>query len=999
MKAVVRSLVFFLLTLCSLEATAQQVPITRYARFTGNVNFVATGGSLRTQSDSGDSCAVGSTSTRALTGVPVGASIVAAYLYWGGSGTTADSSVTLNGSPITATRTFQAVYNNAGTNLPFFGGFADVTTRVSGNATFTFGELTVNTGTPHCGVAAVQAGWGLIAIYGSPSERLRAINVFDGLQYFRGSSLTLTPNGFRVPATNIDGRVAVITWEGDPANSNSLNGFSEALRFNGTLLNDGIVPPGSDPSFQQYDGTVNSAGVANSYGVDVDTYDVSALLSPGQTSASTQYSAGGDLVLLAAQIVSATSEPIVDLALSKTHSGNFTVGTNAAYTLVASSEPGSQQTDFPIVVTDTLPAGLSYVSASGSGWSCGASGQLVTCTHAGPLNAGASLPAITLNVAVGNAAWPSVSNTAQVTTPSNDPVSANNSATDVATVLGSNLSTSAKTVQDLNGGDANPGDTLRYTITLTESAGVAATAVSVTDDVPANVSGFNVIGIPGGASNASTGDGTGANGTGYLNVTGISVPANGSATVTFDVQVAAGATPGATIDNTATIDNPGGVDATPSAPQVIVSASSIPGSGTKPLYLWSNPDRRLSRTPPSGTHNSVNIDGAGASATWTMTPALQTPLTLQAGGMAVRLWLTNSGTGTSRTITVRLTNSALGSIASVGPLGISPPDSGPAESVFTLNIPSSITAPAGSTFSLVVTNNTTQSDRDINVFPISAGNISRVELQSATVINVDSVQAFTAPYPGGTLATNFTRGSTVYVRSVVSDPFGSFDIAGANITILDSASNAAVSNAAMTQAFDSGNSTRTYEYAFVVPVNAALGAWTTRVIAREGTENAVTDLGLGTFQVVMPSLQVQKLSEVLSDPVNGNSDPKRIPGSILRYSIIVTNAGAGSVDASSLNLTDAIPAGLAVYASTASGAPIEFVDGSIASGLSFSYAADVRYSNQPGGGPPYVYTPLPGPDGFDPAITGVRIAPAGTMAGASGASTPSFTVRFVVRVE
>ena len=43
------------------------------------------------------------------------------------------------------------------------------------------------------------------------TERLRAINVFDGLDYFYGSSLTLTPDGFRVPATNIDGRIAVFT--------------------------------------------------------------------------------------------------------------------------------------------------------------------------------------------------------------------------------------------------------------------------------------------------------------------------------------------------------------------------------------------------------------------------------------------------------------------------------------------------------------------------------------------------------------------------------------------------------------------------------------------------------------------------------------------------------------------------------------------------------------------------------------------------------------------
>ena len=144
---------------------AQAAPIARYQRFVGNMNYVATGGSLRTQSNNGDPCLVGTSSTAALNGVPADATIVAAYLYWGGSGSTVDSSVTFNASGVTASRTFTTTFNNGGTNFPYFGGFADVTSRVTGNGTFTFGGLTVNTGTPHCGSAAVVAGWGLVVIY------------------------------------------------------------------------------------------------------------------------------------------------------------------------------------------------------------------------------------------------------------------------------------------------------------------------------------------------------------------------------------------------------------------------------------------------------------------------------------------------------------------------------------------------------------------------------------------------------------------------------------------------------------------------------------------------------------------------------------------------------------------------------------------------------------------------------------------------------------------
>lgn len=982
------------LALTSLDALAQQVPISRYARFTGNVNFVATGGSLRTQPDSGDSCAVGATSSRALTGIPAGASIVAAYLYWGGSGSSVDATVALNGSTVTASRTFQAVYPYD-PNLPFFGGFADVTNRVTGNGTYTFSGLTVNTGAPHCTPSAVLAGWGLIAIYGSPSERLRAINVFDGLQYFRGSALTLTPNGFRIPASNIDGRVAVISWEGDPGNSDPLNGYSESLHFNDTALDDGLVPAGSDPSVQQYDGTVNSQNAVNSYGADIDTYNVSSLLTPGATSATTRYSAGGDLVLLTAQIVSVTSEPIVDLSLSLAHAGNFVVGSNATYTLTVSSQAGSQQTDFPISVTDTLPAGLTYVSGTGAGWTCGAAGQLVTCTHAGPLNANSSLPAITLTVAVGNAAFPSIENTAQVTTPSNDPDPANNSATDTATVLGSNLSTSTKTVADVNGGDANPGDTLRYTITVRESAGIAATSVSVIDNIPAGAASFAVVSMPAGATNASTGIGTGASGRGLVNVSGISIAANGSATIVVDMQIAPGLLPGSTIDNTATIDNPGGADATPAAPQIIVSQSQIPGSGTKQLYLRAG--NQLHRTPPTTAVPVTNID-VNQSATWTLTPALSLPVTLAAGNFNVPLWLTESGSGDDRTVEVTLSAGMMP--LAQGTLAASNlSETTPLLRTAALTLATSTTIPAGQTLRLTLRNTTGGGSRRVTIHPFpSAGNYSRVELNSLSVINVDSVQSFSAAYPGGVPASRFNRGSTVHVRAVVSDPFGSFDISGASVTLVDPGSTTIVSNVAMAQVADSGAATRTYEYVFTVPNNAAAGSWTARVVAREGTENMVSDLGVGTFEIVVPSLSIQKLTEVVSDPVNATTNPKRIPGSILRYTIAVSNTGPGAIDSSTLVITDPLPPDVELCVSAACGGALSFVDGSPVSGLGFAYASHVAFSSAAGGGAPFTYTPSATPEGYDPNIRGIRIAPSGAMNGANGSGAPSFSVRFHVRV-
>jgi uncharacterized repeat protein (TIGR01451 family) len=148
-----------------------------------------------------------------------------------------------------------------------------------------------------------------------------------------------------------------------------------------------------------------------------------------------------------------------------------------------------------------------------------------------------------------------------------------------------------------------------------------------------------------------------------------------------------------------------------------------------------------------------------------------------------------------------------------------------------------------------------------------------------------------------------------------------------------------------------------------------------------------------------PSLSVTKISDVLSDPVNGATNPKRIPGAVIRYAVTVTNSGPGVVDASTVVITDPVPGNTTLCVSTLCGNPIvEFVDGSTASGLSFNYASNVSFSNTVGGVAPFTYTPVADANGFDAAVTGVRIAPSGTFA-AAGAGNPSFTIRFRVKVK
>lgn len=87
-----------------------------------------------------------------------------------------------------------------------------------------------------------------------------------------------------------------------------------------------------------------------------------------------------------------------DLTLAKAVDSTDAAARTATFRLtVRNAGPGTAPG--PIHVVDTLPTGLSHRSASGAGWSCAASGQTVTCSHAADL-AEAESSSVWLEVAV-----------------------------------------------------------------------------------------------------------------------------------------------------------------------------------------------------------------------------------------------------------------------------------------------------------------------------------------------------------------------------------------------------------------------------------------------------------------------------------------------------------------------------------------------------------------------------------------------------------------------
>ena len=171
-----------------------------------------------------------------------------------------------------------------------------------------------------------------------------------------------------------------------------------------------------------------------------------------------------------------------DVAIDKSHTGAFTVGASRTY-ILSVDNVGTRPTTGTTTVTDSLPDGLTFVSASGSGWSCGATGQDVTCTRAATIPAEGTTPDISIQVTVDEDAPAGINNTATVSSPG-DRNAANDSDTDGASVNRPDL-----TIDKSHTGNFTAGSMGTYSIVVTNSGALATSSeVTVSDLLPEDLS-------------------------------------------------------------------------------------------------------------------------------------------------------------------------------------------------------------------------------------------------------------------------------------------------------------------------------------------------------------------------------------------------------------------------------------------------------------------------------------------------------------------------------
>ncbi|MEN8797941.1 MAG: Calx-beta domain-containing protein, partial [Flavobacteriaceae bacterium] len=302
-------------TIIDNEAILGNTPLALFREFDGYMDYTSTAGTLRTQPNTGNPCTITTSSSNTLSSpIPATATIEAAYLYWSHSGATMDSQVTFEGNTVDG----QVGYTTSIIGLSFYGFFSDVTSIVSAipnpsTNVYDFSGLTIDNTGSYCSSSVVLGGWSLMIFYSDASLPASTINLYQGFDGNQNSSSTFSLSGFFAIGST-GSKTTALSWEGDQtlANNESLQ-FTTPLSGTNNLQGDGDnVGATSNPfNSTHYDNTaipiVNNTAL---HGVDLDTYDVSAFILPGETSATTQVNVGQDYVIMNAVVLKVPSNLI-----------------------------------------------------------------------------------------------------------------------------------------------------------------------------------------------------------------------------------------------------------------------------------------------------------------------------------------------------------------------------------------------------------------------------------------------------------------------------------------------------------------------------------------------------------------------------------------------------------------------------------------------------------------------------------------------------------------
>jgi hypothetical protein len=255
-----------------------------------------------------------------------------------------------------------------------------------------------------------------------------------------------------------------------------------------------------------------------------------------------------------------------------------------------------------LTLTDSLNAAFTYAGFSGTGWTCSAAGQLVTCTNDSAVTVGNSYGQLTINVNVSPTAstTTAIANNVSLTGGGVTPITSSN---DMVTILPAAVLAVAKS----HSGNFTQGQTALWHITVSNTASVASTTygtINVSDSLP---SGYTL------SSYTSTANAWNCSGIGTVTcntATGIS----GGSSSTINLTVNVPATSPVLVSNIAEAWGGGDVTHTSSATAAVSPADTATVIQVPASVTINNSGGTQSATigNPFGIALSVTVRDAGA---------------------------------------------------------------------------------------------------------------------------------------------------------------------------------------------------------------------------------------------------------------------------------------------------------------------------------------------------------------------------------------------------
>ena len=174
------------------------------------------------------------------------------------------------------------------------------------------------------------------------------------------------------------------------------------------------------------------------------------------------------------------NELLADLSISKIDAIDpITVGGHVTYTITVNNN--GPDTAENVVVTDSLPTGVTFVSANSSQGSCSETNAIVTCNLENISNGGN----VIMTIRVSTTTVETITNNASATSSTGDPNITNNSASEKTTVKAPEADLSIIKSEAFD--PVTVGDNITYTVTVNNNGPNTAENVIMTDNLPNGV--------------------------------------------------------------------------------------------------------------------------------------------------------------------------------------------------------------------------------------------------------------------------------------------------------------------------------------------------------------------------------------------------------------------------------------------------------------------------------------------------------------------------------